>query len=32
MCHGLQKLFGLFGGQATPFASRLGFAGVRERR
>jgi putative oxidoreductase len=30
MSHGLQKLFGLFGGQAVPIASRLGFAGVLE--
>jgi putative oxidoreductase len=34
MSHGLQKLFGLFGGlgngAAAPIASRLGFAGVLE--
>ena len=30
MAHGLQKLFGLFGGEAVPIASRLGFAGVLE--
>jgi putative oxidoreductase len=33
LCHGLQKLFGLFGGlngAAAPIASRMGFAGVME--
>jgi putative oxidoreductase len=30
LCHGLQKLFGLFGGQVVPLASRLGLAGVLE--
>ena len=28
--HGVQKLFGLFGGQAEPLTSRLGVAGVLE--
>jgi putative oxidoreductase len=33
LCHGLQKLFGLFGGLgggAVPLTSRMGFAGVLE--
>jgi putative oxidoreductase len=30
LCHGLQKLFGLFGGPLAPLASRMGFAGVLE--
>lgn len=29
-CHGLQKIFGLFGGHAVPIASRLGAAGIIE--
>lgn len=28
--HGLQKLFGLFGGQVVPLASQMGLAGVLE--
>ena len=30
LCHGLQKLFGFFGGQAVPLASQMGVAGVLE--
>jgi putative oxidoreductase len=30
MLHGLQKLFGLFGGTVVPLASRLGVAGALE--
>lgn len=30
LCHGLQKLFGLFGGTVVPLASRMGFVGVLE--
>jgi putative oxidoreductase len=30
MAHGLQKLFGLFGGSVVPLASRMGVAGVLE--
>ena len=30
MCHGLQKLFGLFGGHMFPLGSQLGMAGVIE--
>lgn len=30
LCHGLQKLFGLFGGQVAPLASQMGLAGVLE--
>jgi len=29
-CHGAQKLFGAFGGQAQPVASLMGFAGIIE--
>jgi putative oxidoreductase len=30
MAHGLQKLFGLFGGSTAPLASRMGVAGIFE--
>jgi putative oxidoreductase len=30
MMHGLQKLFGLFGGTTVPLASQLGLAGILE--
>jgi putative oxidoreductase len=30
LCHGLQKLFGLFGGPPAPLASPMGVAGVLE--
>ncbi len=30
LCHGAQKLFGMFGGQAQPLASLLGLAGLIE--
>jgi putative oxidoreductase len=30
MSHGLQKLFGMFGGHVVPLTSRLGIAGVLE--
>lgn len=30
MFHGLQKLFGMFGGQAMPLPSQMGLAGVIE--
>jgi putative oxidoreductase len=30
LSHGLQKLFGLFGGSVVPLASHLGFAGIVE--
>jgi putative oxidoreductase len=30
MAHGLQKLFGLFGGSTVPLASRMGVAGIFE--
>jgi putative oxidoreductase len=30
MQHGLQKLFGLFGGSTVPLASRMGVAGILE--
>jgi putative oxidoreductase len=30
LCHGLQKLFGWFGGQRVALDSQLGFAGVIE--
>src|SRR5688572_30398096 len=30
MAHGLQKLFGFFGGSVVPLASRMGVAGVLE--
>jgi putative oxidoreductase len=30
LCHGLQKLFGWFGGQRVELDSQLGFAGVIE--
>jgi putative oxidoreductase len=30
MQHGLQKLFGFFGGQTVPLASQLGVAGILE--
>jgi putative oxidoreductase len=30
LSHGLQKLFGLFGGEVVPLASRMGLAGVLE--
>jgi putative oxidoreductase len=29
-CHGLQKLFGLFGGQQVPLMTQLGLAGAIE--
>jgi putative oxidoreductase len=29
-CHGAQKLFGAFGGQAQPIASLMGLAGIIE--
>jgi putative oxidoreductase len=30
MAHGLQKVFGLFGGSVVPLVSRMGVAGVLE--
>jgi putative oxidoreductase len=30
LCHGLQKVFGLFGGTAVPLFSLLGVAGITE--
>ena len=30
LCHGLQKLFGFFGGQPVPLASLLGVAAILE--
>ena len=30
LCHGLQKVFGLFGGTSVPFFSLLGVAGITE--
>jgi len=30
LCHGLQKLFGLFGGNVQPLGSLLGIAGIIE--
>ena len=30
LCHGLQKLFGLFGGTVVPLASQMGVAGLLE--
>lgn len=30
LAHGLQKLFGLFGGSVVPLVSRMGLAGVLE--
>jgi putative oxidoreductase len=30
VCHGVQKLFGLFGGHAMPIASQMGLAGIIE--
>ncbi|MBW2998927.1 DoxX family protein [Candidatus Woesearchaeota archaeon] len=30
MCHGLQKVFGMFGGTAQPIFSFMGFIGVLE--
>jgi putative oxidoreductase len=30
LCHGLQKVFGLFGGTSVPLSSLLGVAGITE--
>jgi putative oxidoreductase len=32
LCHGLQKVFGLFGGTSVPLSSLLGVAGITYRR